>query len=111
MILLDFTVGFLNTTYTLAGNLIFQQSFEISNNDEFNYYLLLMIKQLHIDSASITVMVSGIIHNQDRRFEILSKYFNKIEFNVPHREDLNLDLLEDMPNHYYSTLLAVDLCV
>ncbi|MHA4896178.1 DUF3822 family protein [Pedobacter sp. PWIIR3] len=110
ILLLDFTVGFFNATYTVEEKLQFQHSFEISNDDEFNYYLLLMIKQLSIDSKSTNVMVSGIIHDHDKRFEILSKYFNQVEFNIPHPGDLNIDLLEDMPNHYYSTLLAVDLC-
>ncbi|WP_457290223.1 DUF3822 family protein [Pedobacter sp. UYP24] len=109
-LLVDFTAGSFQINYTGGNNLLFQHTYEISNDDEFNYYLLLMIKQLDIETKAVGVLVSGIIQNDDNRFKILGKYFNNIEFNVLHREDLNIDLLKDMPNHYYSTILAVDLC-
>lgn len=109
-LLLDFTVGFFNATYTSNGKLIFQHCYEIGNEEEFNYYLLLMIKQLAINTPETRVLLSGIIHNEDKRFAILKKYFNTIVFNMPEPAKMNIEILDDMPDHYYTTLLAIDLC-
>jgi hypothetical protein len=44
----DFTVGTFNVIYLNHKTIQFQQSYEIDHIEEFNYYLLLIIKQLII---------------------------------------------------------------
>jgi hypothetical protein len=105
-LLLDFTVSTLNAVYLKDGKVVFQASYEVENTEEFNYYLLLMINQLGIATKNTTVLLSGIIHLADEKYICLQQYFNTIHF-----LNINLQVLEDMPSHYYSTLLALDQCV
>ncbi|MES2653554.1 MAG: DUF3822 family protein [Bacteroidota bacterium] len=109
-ILLDFTAGSIQVLYQKDKQVIFQQCYEIENVEEFNYYLLLMIDQLKINLIETPVYVSGIIHEGDEKFNCLSQYFAAIKF--LDFVDFNLDqqVLEDMPSHYYTSLLALDQC-
>ena len=109
-LILDFTAGSFNALYMKNGKLIFQHYYEVENAEEFNYYLLLMIKQLNIDKIFTQVQVSGIVNEDDPYFSALTKYFNTIELNPPVNDDIDHSLLEDMPAHYYTSLLALDLC-
>lgn len=104
----DFSVGSLHILFIKAEQVVFQQCYEIENIEELNYYLLLMISQLNIDPQNTSIHLSGIIHQDDEKYNCLSKYFNTIEWTGAHQAS---DLLEDMPAHYYSSLLALDLCV
>lgn len=110
-LLLDFTAGSFNALLVDGAKMKFQNNFQIDNTEEFNYYLLLMIQELHIDMDQTTVLLSGIIHPDDKRYSCLQKYFSSIKFNTPLKTDIDHSLLEDMPPHYYSSLLAFDLCV
>ncbi len=104
---LDFSVASFHVLYVNDGQLIFQQCYEIADAEELNYYILLFINQLNIPSAATAVHLSGIIHQDDEKYNCLSKYFSAIEFTpVPHPAEL----LDDMPSHYYSSLLALDQC-
>lgn len=107
---LDFSVGSLHTLYLKDQQVVFQQCYEIANIEEFNYYLLLMINQLHIDPKQTDIHLAGIIHDGDEKYNCLLKYFTSIQFinitNEPAQE-----ILDEMPLHYYSSLLALNLCV
>ena len=111
-LLVDFTVGSFNALLLdNNGKLIFQNSFQTETPEEFNYYLLLLIQQLQLHTADVHVLISGIIHEEDGYFTCLQKYFNYIRFNLPPADDIDHAILDDMPAHYYSSLLALDLCV
>lgn len=107
---LDFTVGSFNAMLTDGQELIFQNCYETEDAEEFNYYLLLMIHQLELDTAATTVALSGIIHDGDKKFEAIKQYFPKVEFNVHQADKLDVAILEDMPDQYYSSLLALESC-
>ncbi|MES2829900.1 MAG: DUF3822 family protein [Bacteroidota bacterium] len=109
-LLLDFTVGTVNCTYVSSGSLVFQNYYEIANEEEFNYYLLLMIKQLSPKLRFSQVLLSGIVHEDDNRFQIVKKYFSEISFTKIDSETLDLSILDDMPKHYYTTTLAILAC-
>ena len=110
-LLLDFTAGAIYVLYLREKQVVFQQCYEIENAEEFNYYLLLMINQLAINLNDTSVYVSGIIHQDDDKYRCLNQYFKAIQF--LNFVDFNFDqqILEDMPSHYYTTLLALDQCV
>jgi hypothetical protein len=109
VLLLDFTVGSFHILYKENNKLVFQQCFQIDNVEEFNYYLLLIVKQLNIDTKNTNVYLSGIIHQGDNRYNCLHQYFTSIEF-LKINSDLDQQVLDDMPAHYYTSLLALDLC-
>ena len=110
-LLLDFTVGSFNALLLDKGKMIFQNSFLMDNPEEFNYYLLLLIQELNLDTTALPVLISGIIHENDGYYNCLRKYFDYIRFNLPPATDIDHAILDDMPAHYYSSLLALDLCV
>lgn len=107
---LDFSVGSLHVLYIKDQQVVFQQCYEIDGTEEFNYYLLLMISQLNIDPKATDIHLAGIIHQDDEKYNCLFKYFSSIQFisiaNQPEQE-----ILDEMPLHYYSSLLALDQCV
>lgn len=107
-LILDFTVGNVNVIYLTDNRVIFQQSYEIDDTEELNYYLLLMISQLKID-RSTKIYVCGIVHENDQNYNCLFKYFDNIEF-LTVSNDLDQEVVEDMPAHYYSSLLALSKC-
>jgi hypothetical protein len=109
-LLLDFTARSFNATYVNEGQLVFQRCFQTENAEEFNYYLLLIINQLKMDAAQTVVHLSGIIHLDDANYQCISKYFRDIHFSKSVSNEMNDRILDDMPAHYYSTLLALDLC-
>jgi len=111
LLLLDFTVGSVNALLIKEEKMIFQNTYEISNSEEFNYYLVLMIQELQLDTKTTEILLSGIIHENDGSYSCISSYFNTISFHLPPAADIDYAILEDMPAHYYSSLLALDLCV
>ena len=110
-LILDFTAGSFNALLQKEGKLIFQNTFEIENAEEFNYYLLLLIQELDIDTAAVAVLMSGIIDENGDYHTCISRYFEHNSFNLPPANDIDHAILENMPAHYYSSLLALDLCV
>ncbi|TKC10728.1 DUF3822 family protein [Pedobacter polaris] len=107
-LVLDFTVGSLSIIYLNNNQIIFQQSYEIDDIQEFNYYLLVMINQLNIN-ASCNIYLTGIVHKNDEKYNCLLKYFNTIQF-LTINNSLDQQVLDDMPAHYYSSLLALYQC-
>lgn len=111
LLLLDFTAGSFQAVLVENGKLIYLNNFEFAETAEFNYYILLIIKQLELDTKTINLQLSGIIHQEDPQYNCLRKYFSQLNFIYPPQLDIDQTLLDDMPGHYYSTLIAFDLCV
>jgi hypothetical protein len=107
-LLIDFTAVSFNVLYTKDKKVVFQNHYESENAEEFNYFLLLMIEQLGLTDA-IPVYIQGIINEDDEHYNCLLKYFNQLYFFLPAGKQ-NSELLDDMPKHYFSGLLALDLC-
>ncbi|MFC1224045.1 DUF3822 family protein [Pedobacter sp. BG31] len=107
-LLVDFTAVSFNVLYLKDKKVIFQNHYESENAEEFNYFLLLMIEQLGLNDT-IPVYLQGIINEDDEHYTCLLKYFNQLYFFLPAGKQ-NSELLADMPKHYFSGLLALDLC-
>lgn len=110
-LLFDFTALSFSLLQVSDGKLGFKNTFEISNAEEFNYYLLLLLKQLEPAVKDMPVYLMGIVNHDDEKHLILQKYFRNIQFTLPQNDKLDYTILEDMPAYYYSNLLAIDLCV
>lgn len=106
---INFSVGSFSLTYTQHEQFIFEQTYEITDVEEFNYYLLLVINQLAIDTRKTHLYLSGIVHEGDERYQCLSKYFPQLSF-LTVNPQLQQEILEDMPAHYYVNLLALYPC-
>lgn len=104
---LDFSVQCFTAVLVKEGKLVFQNTFEISNTEELNYFLLLLINQLKLNDTT-KVLVSGVIDNQDDKYAVIGKLFSNTQFNEINF--LHTEILEDLPSHYYTSLLAQILC-
>jgi hypothetical protein len=109
-LVVDFTAGSFFAMLMRNGDLIFQNFFLTEDAEEFTYYLMLIFKQLKLEPAEIDVLISGIINEADPQQEVLQQYFRSVKWNVAKAETLENSILEDMPAHYYTSLLALDLC-
>lgn len=107
-LLIDFTASSFNVLLVKDKKVNFQNHYEAENPEEFNYFLLLIIEQLGLTDA-IPVYLQGIINEDDDYYNTLLKYFNNLYFFLPAGKQ-NSELLADMPKHYFSGLLALDLC-
>jgi len=107
---LDFTAGSFHAMLMNQGKMIFQNVFQIENPEEFHYYLLLLIKQLQIEVTQVNVIATGILNEGDEQHSILLKYFPVITLESPAETNITDSILEDMPPHYYTSLLALNLC-
>jgi len=108
-LLFDFSAGSFTILCLKQEQIIFQYTYQIENIEEFNYYLLFIINQLTINTAQMHVLLSGIINDGDARHLCLLKYFNSVNF-LTVDGDLNANILEEMPAHYYVNLLALHKC-
>lgn len=108
-LLIDFSVNNFKVIYIERQNLVFQQNYEIANTEEFNYYLLLIVNQLAINGQQTKVLLSGIIHQEDLNYNCLQKYFSEIAF-LSIENTFDLQALDDLPTHYYTSLLALYQC-
>ena len=110
-LLLDFTAGSIHMLFLKNKQVVLQQCYETANAEEFNYYILLIINQLSINLNETPVYISGIIHDGDEKYNCLKQYLGAVQF--LNFVDFNLDqqILENMPSHYYTSLLALDQCV
>lgn len=107
-LLIDFTASSFNVLFVKDKKINFQNHYEAETAEEFNYFLLLIIAQLGL-TESIPVYLQGIINEDDDYYNTLLKYFNNLYFFLPAGKQ-NSELLADMPKHYFSGLLALNLC-
>jgi hypothetical protein len=107
---LDFTVGWVHAVLCTDGKLVFENCFEIADAEEFTYYLLLMIHQLNMDTKDTAVFISGIINQGDDKHLALQQSFSDITYNSRKNVELITTILEDMPEQYYTSVLALQLC-
>ncbi|SHG09436.1 DUF3822 family protein [Pedobacter caeni] len=109
-LILDFTAVSFNAVVTDEEKMIFRNYYEVENTEEFNYYLLFIINQLELNTKECHVQLSGIVHENDHYYQCIAKYFKNISFNTPLSDQVDHKILDDMPAHYYSSLLALDIC-
>ncbi|WP_316829987.1 DUF3822 family protein [Pedobacter aquatilis] len=107
-LLIDFTAASFNVLLAKDKKVQFQNHYEAETAEEFNYFLLLIIEQLGLNET-VPVYLQGIINEDDDYYNTLLKYFNNIYFFLPAGKQ-DSELLADMPKHYFSGLLALDLC-
>jgi hypothetical protein len=109
-LLLDFTAGSFYAMLVKDGALIFQNFYQTEDAEEFMYYLMLISRQLQLNPSQTDVLISGIINAGDRQYEILTKRFRSVSLDNPGFQIWEETILEDMPAHYYTSLLALKLC-
>ncbi|RZJ90346.1 MAG: DUF3822 family protein [Chryseobacterium sp.] len=110
-LILDFSAGSVFALFFKGAELQFQNSYIIENDEELTYYLLLIVQQFDLNARDISVSALGILNEGDGRYQVLERYFKSVNITEPSTEVTDITILEDMPKHYYTSLLAIDLCV
>lgn len=108
-LVLQFNSASFEAFYSLDGKLLFYNLFPVTNADDFNYYLLSLIKQLNIECEKTSVHVAGDILEADDYYTRIEKYFEDIHFAHSSKLISSLDFKELKPYKYFS-LLSLRLC-
>ena len=61
-------------------NLLFENSFRFKTKEDFLYFLLFSIEQLHIDAGSVPVYFLGMIEEDSKLVEITRRYVRDVRF-------------------------------
>ncbi|MFN0293840.1 DUF3822 family protein [Pedobacter helvus] len=108
-IIIDFTAGSFQLVYIKDKEIAFNQNYQFEGTEELTYFLLLIVNQLNINVQQVTVNTCGIINDNDINWNILIKYFQNVQL-LTLVSDLDTSILDDMPAHYYTSLLALQQC-
>ncbi len=84
--------------------------FRFTGPEEFNYFVLLVVRNFQLGSESTFLTISGCIEENDVLFSILRKYFDRVLL-APAEMIYNLPvpLRNQLPYRYYS-LFSLQLC-
>lgn len=92
------------------NELLFYNVFQFETNEDILYYLLFTMEQFRQDPLQVKLMVAAERAADDELFKSLRKYVRQVGFCVYDPSvQLNGDL-QQLPKHYYFTLLNQHLC-
>lgn len=63
-----------------GSKLLFDNHFRFKTKEDFLYFLLFSVEQLHLDAGSVPVYFLGMIEEKSAITEIVSRYFRDIRF-------------------------------
>lgn len=110
VLFIDFADGQFQVAYFKNSKLEFYNIFEFANPDEFNYYLLHIIKSLSLEVKQTQTIVSGRISADDDEYKRMQKYFAALSF-ADSRSLLKYpEGFEEVLQHTYFSLIALNLC-
>ena len=85
-------------------NLLFDNTFCFKTKEDFLYFLLFSIDQLHLDAGATPVYFLGMIEEKSKLVELTSRYVRDIRF-VRRDNEINLaPELEETPFYYHYVL-------
>lgn len=87
------------------------QTFQYETPEDVSYFLLTICRQFEATQESSKLLVAGLIEQQSALYTELLKYFEHIECDRIPEEIQTQDLLQNFPDHYFSTILKMALCV
>jgi hypothetical protein len=92
------------------GKLAFYRSFPYQQFDDLLYLLFFTLKQFDLKAADMQVMLAGDISLDSSHFTRLSSYFGEVYFSG--RNDMYRygQAFDNLPHHFYYTLLNMNAC-
>ena len=79
-LLLQFSTDSFEAYLSVDDKLVFYNLFNITNADDFNYYLLILMQELKPDPYKTSVYLAGDIEEGDVYYSRVDKYFPEISF-------------------------------
>ena len=96
----------------LKGNrLQLLQTFQYETPEDVSYYLLKVCRQFEATQENLRLQVGGLIEQQSALFTELLKYFQEIHFDSLPDSIETKGLLQNFPEHYFSPILKMAVCV
>ncbi len=90
-----------------ANQLNYANTFNVTTHEDFVYYVMLVAKELNLDTKATSVIFQGLIERNDPRIVTLSRYLHHITF-TPWPEGVNFyHGIYNIPAHYFSNLYSV----
>jgi len=89
---------------TKGCNLLFHNTFSFKTKEDFLYFLLFSIDQLHIDADAVSVYFMGMIEEKSQIVELASRYIRDIRF-VRRNNNMNFSEDAEKTPYFYNYLL------
>lgn len=94
-----------------GNQLLFLQTYTFEQPEDISWYLLGLCKQFSLNPNETVLNFSGLIDASSSCYSELEKYFPKMEFDRL-EQDLQLSVEKEIfPEHYFSHILKMALCV
>ena len=100
----------LDIVITEGKQLLFYNSFPYHSKQDFIYFIIFVIEQLNLNPEELELKLSGRIDRKSTLFDMAWKYVRNIEFQELTGAYRYSYLFNDIPPHYYFTLLHAGLC-
>jgi hypothetical protein len=94
-----------------SGQLQLIQHFAYQDSKDVLYNLLNCCHQLHMNREELVLEISGMIEKKSALYEDLELYFLNIRFDSMEDSIKMTDELMQYPNHFFSSLLKMTICV
>ncbi|MBC7830014.1 MAG: DUF3822 family protein [Chitinophagaceae bacterium] len=87
------------------------QTYQYETPEDVSYYLLKICRQFDATQENLKVNVAGLIEQQSALYTELLKYFQDLECDRIPDAIQTRGLLQDFPEHYFSPILKMAICV
>jgi len=85
--------------------------FKTANDEDVLYYLLFSVEQFDLNPAELKLFVSANKPVTDNLFTAIKKYVRHVDFTVSDKLIVRKEAFEQIPHHYYFSVLNSLLCV
>lgn len=103
--LITFSKNYFNLMIYNNLKLLFFNYFELLNEKDIVYYLLTSHKSLQIRRANTNLLLNGQIVENDSKYLLIKKYFNKIEFLHPETSFQFSYTFSKIPKHQFISIM------
>ena len=102
--------NYIDILLTKGKQLLLFNSFKYTSKEDFIYYIIYVIEQLNLNPEEVDLKFSGIIDKESTLYDIAWKYVRNIHFQDLSRAYTYSYIFNDVPGHYFFTLLNSGLC-
>ena len=109
-LVLNFGYNVFEAVVLQYNKLSFYNLFPIDNTDDFNYFLLLILKEFGLQPQDLSLIVSGNINEGDEILGRLQKYFSEIKYAEAKFLVQIPEMFQTVPSHRFFDLISLNLC-
>ena len=84
--------------------------FKTQSDEDILYYVMFSIEQFELNPATLKLFISANRKTDDSLFTALKKYIKHVDFTVSDKLIVRKEAFEQLPHHYYFSILNRLLC-